>query len=242
VKGTKKKVVLQGADGGKIVFKGDFVVEDGTVTGGTITGLKGYAGGTKFMIGTGYDLDFQSFAEALEDDEAAIALLFTVDRAIGSRKDDVMLAVAKTLKGGDGDDTIFGNFRDKTIKGGDGNDLVFAGSGNDQLFGGKGRDTFLFGTIEDGVDRIRDFEGKKDKIAFAPSEDFGALGDSVDAAELVIGTAATTPAHRIVYDDATGRLYWDADGVGGAAQVLLARIDGAPKLKLANFMVEDFFN
>jgi len=242
VNGSKRKVELVGPTGDRVVFTGKFEVEDGVVTGGTIKGLKGFAAGQKFMVGTGYDLDFTSFADALAESEAAIALLFTADRAVGSKEDDVMLAVAKSLKGGDGDDIILSNLRDKTIKGEDGDDLIFAGFGSDSLFGGKGRDTFLFGATEEGVDRIRDFEVKKDKIAFQPGEDFGPLGDTVEASEFVIGTAAITADHHIIYDDATGRLSWDADGVGGAAQVELARLDKGLKLTAANFIVEDFFS
>lgn len=240
--GSKRKVELVGPSGDRVVFKGKFDVEGGVVMGGTIKGMTGFVAGQKFMVGTGYDLDFTTFADALADSEAAIALLFTVDRAVGSKRDDVMLAVAKSLKGGDGDDIILSNLRDKTIKGEDGDDLIFAGFGSDSLFGGKGRDTFLFGAPEEGVDRIHDFEVKKDKIAFQPSEGFEPLGDTIEASEFVIGTAAATADQHIIYDDKSGRLFWDEDGVGGAAQVELARLDKGLKLTSANFIVEDFFS
>jgi hypothetical protein len=39
------------------------------------------------------------------------------------------------------------------------------------------------------------------------------------------GTVATDASDRIVYDSDTGRIYYDADGLGGAAQILFARVD-----------------
>jgi serralysin len=42
------------------------------------------------------------------------------------------------------------------------------------------------------------------------------------------GTAAADAADRIIYDQATGRIFYDADGLGGAAQVLFAQLDSKP--------------
>lgn len=239
--GSRRKVELVGANGDRVILTGKFDVENGVVTAGTIKGLKGFAAGEKFVVGTGYDLDFETFADSLSS-ESAIALLFTADRGVGSKGDDIMLAVAKSVKGGDGDDVILSSVRAKTVKGEDGDDLIFAGPGNDKLFGGKGRDTFLFGSPEDGIDRIRDFEAGKDKIGFIPSSEFSALGDAVDSTEFVIGSAAASADHHIIYDDATGRLYWDEDGAGGTAQVEIARLDKGLALTTANFVVVDLFS
>jgi Ca2+-binding RTX toxin-like protein len=52
-----------------------------------------------------------------------------------------------------------------------------------------------------------------------------------------LGPAATTAAHRIVYHQATGELFYDADGVGGAAQVKFAVIANHAQLSAANFLV-----
>jgi len=241
VGGERHKFVLQGEDGSKIVFKGDFTVENGIVTGGEIKGLTAFIDGEKFVVGTGYSIDYSTFSTAREGGEELIQLLFTADKAVGSKESDVIFAVARSIEGGDGNDTILSNFANKTIRAGDGNDLIWAGVGSDKLFGDKGRDTFLFNGTDEGVDRIRDFEVKKDKIAFTPGDDFASFGDSVDAAEFVIGAAATTADHHIIYDDAKGRIYIDADGTGAAPQILIARIDKDLKLTAAHFIVSDFF-
>jgi Ca2+-binding RTX toxin-like protein len=56
----------------------------------------------------------------------------------------------------------------------------------------------------------------------------------------VNGTAATTAAHRIIYDKATGTLYYDRDGTGSAAQVRFALLTSAtkPTLTAADFTVQ----
>ena len=40
----------------------------------------------------------------------------------------------------------------------------------------------------------------------------------------MIGTKATTADHHIVYNSTSGALYYDADGVGGAAQIQIATL------------------
>ena len=237
----RHKFVLAGESGDQIVFKGDFTVENGVVTGGTIKGLTAFVDGEKFVVGTGYDLDYQTFLDALADGENVISVVFAADKAFGSKHDDVMFAVAKTLDGGDGDDTIVSSSRSKKILGGDGNDLIFAGLGNDKLFGGNGKDTFIFSHTDEAVDKIRDFEVKKDKIDFSPGDDFAVLGAAVEATEFLVGTGAATADQHIIYDAASGRLYFDVDGSGVEQQVLLARLDKGLKLTAGNFTAEDFF-
>jgi Ca2+-binding RTX toxin-like protein len=42
---------------------------------------------------------------------------------------------------------------------------------------------------------------------------------------------------RIVYDTASGQLYYDADGKGGGAAQLFATLEGAPKLYAGDFLI-----
>jgi serralysin len=54
------------------------------------------------------------------------------------------------------------------IKGGAGNDLIYGAGGADQLWGGAGNDTFVFGASSDSkpgaADKIFDFTSGSDKI------------------------------------------------------------------------------
>lgn len=123
------------------------------------------------------------------------------------------------LKGGDGKDTI---------SGGSGNDMIHGGTGADVLYGGYGRDTFAFDTRlgRGEVDVIRNFNVKDDTIrledaAFKNISGKGALGRDA----FYVGSHARDAEDRIIYDAVTGRLYYDKDGVGGAAQVQFAKLD-----------------
>lgn len=236
-KASKHKLVLDGGDDGRFVFKGKFDLEAGEVTGGTIKGYTAFANGEKLMKASDIRIDFTELKDGLEDGDAAVRLLLSADRAFGSRDDDAILAIAKRIKAGDGDDFIVGQFVNKRIYGEDGDDTIIGGTGSDILFGGQGRDLFVFRGVSDAVDEIRDFKAGRDKIVF-DSSDFDALGEVVDAAEFVVGTEATTADHHIIYDDETGAVYWDGDGVGGDGKVQLAVLDTGLKLTAAHFTVE----
>jgi Ca2+-binding RTX toxin-like protein len=125
------------------------------------------------------------------------------------------------------------------VKGEAGDDTIIAGPGDDNLFGGKGRDIFAFTDPDDGVDRIRDFKVKQDRIGLDDGS-FAALGATVEAAEFVLGTEALTAEHHLIHDRDSGKLWWDADGAGGAGRVLLARLTDGTKLGAANFHMDDF--
>ena len=54
----------------------------------------------------------------------------------------------------------------------------------------------------------------------------------------MVGTAAADAGDRIIYDAATGNLYYDSDGTGAVAQVLFATLDNMPgNLGAADFLV-----
>ncbi len=84
----------------------------------------------------------------------------------GSNGNDTIYGTtgADTFYGNGGDDWLYGRGGNDTIYGGAGNDRIVGGAGSDTLYGGSGADTFLYEAINDGVDRIKDFnkaEGDK---------------------------------------------------------------------------------
>ncbi|PSB57868.1 hypothetical protein C7B77_06835 [Chamaesiphon polymorphus CCALA 037] len=75
--------------------------------------------------------------------------------------------------GGEGNDELYGNSGDDNLNGNSGNDSLYGGEGNDILkgslgsdiiFGGTGKDTFVYNSIRDTGDIIKDFGVGEDKI------------------------------------------------------------------------------
>jgi len=113
------------------------------------------------------------------------------------------------------------------------------GGGADNLQGRGGADTFAFTTALGGgnVDTIGDFLSGTDRIRLDHAI-FNGLGvGGLPPSVFHIGTAATDEDQRIIYDSATGNLYYDSDGSGGAAQVLFATLQGHPTLIAGDFQV-----
>ena len=88
-----------------------------------------------------------------------------------------------TLKSTASDSSVFtGSDYADVIEGTDEGDVIIGGAGNDVLYGGSGADTFLYESINDGVDTIKDFnaaEGDQFDVS-ALIQGFDALQDSID--------------------------------------------------------------
>jgi cysteinyl-tRNA synthetase len=52
-----------------------------------------------------------------------------------------------------------------------------------------------------------------------------------------LGTAAADAGDRIIYDQPTGRLYYDPDGTGARAQVLFAVLDNHAAITSVDFLI-----
>ena len=125
-------------------------------------------------------------------------------------------------------DSLTGNLSANVLDGGVGNDTLAGGFGKDILTGGLGADKFLFNVMETTAnkDTITDFSILElDKIQFSKSvfNGFTALG-SVTAAMLAIDGAAQTTSTRLIYNNISGILSYDADGSGAGQAIEVALI------------------
>ena len=111
------------------------------------------------------------------------------------------------------------------------------GLGADTLFGGNDADTFVFSTTlgAGNIDIIGAFSVVDDTIQLSLSI-FSAFGATLDAGEFVIGAAAADADDFIIYDAASGALYYDADGNGGGAAVQFATLGVGLALTTADFL------
>lgn len=138
-------------------------------------------------------------------------------------------ALGNTITGGAGKDVLTGLGGKDILVGGAGDDVLIGGALADTLTGGTGADNFVFDTLTTGAnkDTIKDFELSIDHIELDRAA-FGAFSSNaagaLTAADLFYGTAATAANQHLIYSSTTGALYYDADGLGGAAQVQIASL------------------
>ena len=140
--------------------------------------------------------------------------------------------------GGAGDDNLIGGFGNDVFDGGAGNDTVTGGGNLDVLTGGAGSDLFPYLSPTEGGDLILDFTPGKDKIGISASG-FGS-GLSVgplSASSFILGTSALDENDRFIYNDRTGRLFFDQDGSGSSSQQLLATLITIPTLNASSIAV-----
>ena len=143
------------------------------------------------------------------------------------------------LSGGAGLDTIYGGNGADTIDGGIGNDVISGGAGIDVMSGGAGNDTFAinFSEITGTPDHILDFTSGQDKLSFSgtglTTGTLGVLNFQNDSGNLFTGQAINVLPTFIIstWDGSTHGtdkyLWYDADGIGGSAGYMVAKLDPA---------------
>jgi len=234
--------VLQGCQGGDLLDGGegfDFVSYWNASSGvyASLVAGQGYAG------------------------DASGDLLIRIEGLQGSNYGDRLYGGddGNTLYGWGGNDQLFGVAGNDYIEGGSGDDVISGGLGLDWLLGNAGADEFRMNTSPsaggDDVDMLADFNGAEgDKISINTKRFLGydADGNVIQAFptappgayyglayfEFGVGTQATTLAQRIVYDQATGSIYFDADGLASLnSQILFAKVAAGTVLTEANFQL-----
>lgn len=251
VKQTDTKIVVADEAGNKIVFTGDLT------PGGEVTGLKIKNNGVKVAQGEDLKIATDDLTAALGgiDPEKSIPALILVDNLLvkGSPFGEYIRGVdgdGIVVKGRHGDDFLFGGEGNQTLKGGKGNDIIGGRGEKDKLYGGEDNDIFFFdlrnlpaaAEMEDelsfSVHRIKDFSHEDDSI-YLSGENFDQLAGPLDKDFFVKGTEAVTEDHRIIYDKATGSLYFDDDGSGELMDpVKFGKVDPGTKVTASDFFVD----
>jgi Ca2+-binding RTX toxin-like protein len=191
--------------------------------------LDGGAGNDTYFVGVGDIVNDTSGVDLVRSSTASVNLLSGQMNGV----ENVTLggSLGLSVRGNAGANIIIGNAGANNMSGEGGNDTLNGGLGSDILSGGDGLDVFVFNTALSpaNIDLISDFDPDDDTIhlenaiftAFAGI----AAGTTLSSAAFRAAagaTAASTAAHRIIYDTNTGNLYYDADGVGGTGAVQFA--------------------
>ncbi len=152
-------------------------------------------------------------------------------------------------RGNSGANTITGNAGGNLLAGGGGNDVIDGGAGDDRLIGGAGQDELEGGAGDDrfyfnvapgaaDADGIVDFIDVDDAFYLLRSEFAGSGPNGMLAASAFHqGAAAADAGDRILYDAATGNLFYDSDGTGAAAALLFASVAPGTALTHADFVI-----
>lgn len=159
-----------------------------------------------------------------------------------ARAYDWFLAGADSIVGSGYKDHLEGGLGNDTIRGGNGNDVLSGEEGLDSLTGGYGNDHFYFQKSMASTNRdiITDFKTADDTLFF-DNDGFAGLGAAgrLTESRFRAGTRALDGSDRIIYNDATGRVYYDRDGSGSAAAVLIAEVGANKHLTRADFWVAE---
>lgn len=135
---------------------------------------------------------------------------------------------------------LYGTEAANILNGGAGDDWLYGKLGADQLIGGKGNDVFVIDTAPSysNIDDIADFTAGQDRIALLQRTFSGAGKAGVlDAQYFQIGTKALTAEAHVIYDQAKGNLYYDADGVGGVSATPFAHVTAGMTLSASDFFL-----
>lgn len=132
-----------------------------------------------------------------------------------------------------------GNSQANTLFGNSAANVLDGRAGTDRLTGGHGADSFMMTTAlsATNVDTITDFQVGFDKIGVDRSffTQVGAAGALDPNAFGAFGAADASD--RILYDSATGTLYYDSDGSGAAAAVAFALVTPGLAMSASDFFV-----
>ena len=204
--------------------------------------LDGSKGADTLVGGAGDDFYFVDHTGDViteQGSEGDDYVMSSVSYTLGSNVEDLTLTGTAAINAtGNGlANNLSGNNGANIINGGSGDDRIWGAGGNDTLTGGAGADTFVFNQLG-GVDRITDFVSGTDSIALAKAGLAGlpAIG-TLTADAFWAGTAAHDATDRVIYNVATGALYYDSDGAGGASAIQIATLDTKPTLVYSDVLI-----
>jgi Ca2+-binding RTX toxin-like protein len=160
------------------------------------------------------------------------------------------------LFGGAGNDFVsdFSVEGTNFLDGGLGDDILSVSGGNNTLTGNLGQDTFQIGFSNPlTVTRITDFSPIDDQIEL---QRFGFNGEGnqvliefnnglfnfreqavfLSPQQFAIGATATTAAQRIIYNQSTGAVFFDRDGIGSSSPVQILQLNAFLNLTNNDFL------
>lgn len=197
--------------------------------------LDGGAGADLMVGGGGNDTYFVDNARdvVVEMPGAGIdAVRATVSYTLGADIENLSLEGLRGLTG-------IGNEAANVISGSINDDRIHGRLGADILSGDAGKDWFVFDTTlgAGNVDAVLDFTVGMDKIVLENDVFVGLVPGNLRVDTFRNGNAAMDADDRILYDSASGTLYFDVDGTGASPAVDFAILSPGLALSHLDFLV-----
>ncbi|HTU12208.1 MAG TPA: pre-peptidase C-terminal domain-containing protein [Allosphingosinicella sp.] len=247
VMGNNGANILNGGAGDDVLDGKDGI---DTLSGGADNDLL-YGGGGNDLLSGGTGTNFMDGGTG--DDRFLVdSATDTIAEVGGGGNDRIFASLSYTLAGGvsveilstnDNAGTaaidLIGNELGNTLFGNAGANYLNGNNGNDMLDGKGGADTYAFTSLlgAGNVDTVIGFQTGLDKIALENAIFTGLAAGALSGDAFVVGSAAADASDRIVYNNATGALSFDADGVGGIAAVQFATLSPGLGLAASDFTV-----
>jgi Ca2+-binding RTX toxin-like protein len=242
--------VLNGYDGNDVIYgyDGDDRIDGGEGNdllhgGNGLDTLTGGIGSDTYYVDQLKDRIIEKAGEGY--DKAASSATFSLRgadvEALTLKGNDAIGAVGNELN-----NKLVGNAAGNKMQGGAGNDALYGGLGRDALYGGLGNDNFVFDTALESrnIDTVYDLAnsaGNNDTIRlddaiFTSLTETGRLADETFALIASSSTVVSADAH-ILYNNANGALFYDADGADASGRVQFAVLDNHAALTSGDFLV-----
>jgi Ca2+-binding RTX toxin-like protein len=164
------------------------------------------------------------------------------DRLLGQSGNDQLKGYGGNdyLNGGNNNDCLYGGRGNDKLVGGSGHDYLYGQLGKDTLTGGSGNDRFVFDVsfTKANMDTITDFSVKHDSIHLAQSvfTKAGSMG-GLKAKAFWSGSKAHDASDRVIYNEKSGYLYYDADGTGDAPMRAIAKLSKNLEITHKDFFI-----
>jgi serralysin len=196
--------------------------------------LYGYGGDDSYRMDDAGDLVFEAVGNGMDRVVTTMSYTLPAGQEIETLMTPIeLIPGAFTLTGNEFNNTVIGNANKNTING---------GAGNDQLTGYFGTDIFLFNTAPNSAtnhDSILDFDVANDTIHLENTGAglFNLLPLGVLSANRFGVFGGQDADDVILYNQATGDLYYDNNGLVAGGQTLFADVTNGLALTNLDFFV-----
>ncbi len=184
--------------------------------------------------GQGNDIVYSSLQSYTLPGNVEVLVIQKLDGASGRGN-----AAANTVIGNAGADFIFGDAGGDLLIGGGGNDFLRGGEGLDVLQGNTGADRFHWAALNETGDIIQDFVTGEDKLSFDASAFTQFSATLIEGVNFISGAApvSATANATFLWDTVATALYFDADGTGAGAAILIADLQAFSSVTVNDIVI-----